>query len=376
MTRASPLRLATSLFAECFASRPAVAASAPGRVNLIGEHLDYNGGPVLPLAIDRRTVAVAAPAESWEVVSEMDGQVIDLRPEGPNRGGWSDYVVGVIRVLRSRGITLPGARLAVASSVPIGAGLSSSAALAVAVGRALTMLVGRRVSAGDLADVAYHAEHDEVGVECGRMDQTISAFAEAGSALLIETSTMEMRRVPLAGKVWVLETGVSHKLSGGALNTRRRECEDALAICREHGVRVPALAALVPSQLEQVLRILPPPLGARVRHIVTETARTRTAAAALAQGNLPELGRFLFEGHESLRLDFQSSCDEADLLVASAGRRGAFGARLTGAGWGGAVIMLVAQEIEARTVAEMQEDFRQAFGRLPEAWWTKAAAGA
>jgi galactokinase len=376
VTRASPLRLATSLFAESFASHPLVAASAPGRVNLIGEHTDYNGGPVLPLAIERRTVVVAAPAAGWTLVSETDGAVVEVRPDGPNRGGWSDYIVGVIRVLRARGITLPGASLAVASTVPIGAGLSSSAALTVAAAKAVTMLAGRRVGAEELADIAYHAEHDEVGVACGRMDQTISTLAQPGAALLIETGTMEICRVPLPGKVWVLETGVSHKLSGGALNARRRECEEALAICREHGIRVPALAALVPAQLEQVLRILPPPLAQRVRHVVTETARTRSAAAALAARNLVELGRLLREGHESLRVDYQSSCEEADLLVASAVRRGALGARLTGAGWGGAVIMLAPPEVESKVVAEVQEDFRQTFGRLPAAWWTRAAGGA
>jgi len=376
MRPASPARHATSLYRAHFASEPALVTSAPGRVNLIGEHTDYNGGPVLPLAIERRTAVAASVDRGWSVVSALDDTVFRLAPERGLVGGWVDYIIGVIRVLQETGSAPPGARLAVGSTVPLGAGLSSSAALTVATAGALGLLAGRRLTAAELADAAYRAEHDEVGVRCGRMDQTIAAFAKPRTAILFETADRTMRHVPLPTRVWVLETGVSHRLSGGALNERRVECERALGFLRAQGMPAASLAALEPAGLDPLLRRLPPALAPRVRHVVTETARTRAAAGALAQGRMERLGRLLFEGHASLRDDYECSCAEADLLVESAERQGAWGARLTGAGWGGAVIMLADPRQEARIVASVREDFRARYGRLPAAWSTRAAGGA
>lgn len=350
--------------------------SAPGRVNLIGEHTDYNGGPVLPLAIDRRTVAAALLAGGWEVVSTVEPAVRHLDPEHLESGSWTAYVVGVIRVLRRLGLAPQGARIAIASSVPVGAGLSSSAALTVSTTRALLALAGRRVPASEVAEIAYEAEHDEVGVRCGRMDQTVSALARAGHALLFETATGEVTHVPLPGKVWVFETGVVHRLTGGHLNERRQECEAALRLVREQGLRVEHLGQITLDQLPALLRSVPVPWAPRLRHVVTEVARTRQAARALAARDLPALGRLLIEGHESLRVDYQSSCAEADTLVSSLVRHGAHGARLTGAGWGGAVIAILPEEGEARMVAEAQEAFRLAHGRMPTVWSTRAGPGA
>jgi galactokinase len=344
-------------------------------VNLLGEHTDYNGGPVLPLAIDRRTVVAAGHGERWEAVSTLEPVTRFVDPDLLPAGQWTAYVGAVIRVLRSAGLAPKGARLAVASNLPMGAGLSSSAALSVAVGRALTGLAGRRVNGELLADVAYRAEHDEVGVRCGRMDQTVSALAKAGHALLFETATGAMTHVPLAGRIWVFETGVVRKLSDGRFNERRQECEVALRLAQGLGYRVAHLAELASGDLPSLLRGIPAPWAPRLRHVVTEVARTRAAARALAGRDLAALGRLLNEGHESLRVDFQSTCPEADLLVQAAIEHGAYGARLTGAGWGGAVIALLPAEEEARIVALVQERFQQQFGRMPVVWASKAGAG-
>ncbi|MFI5236198.1 MAG: galactokinase, partial [Gemmatimonadales bacterium] len=328
----SVTRVALLLHAREYRGAARAAASAPGRVNLIGEHLDYNGGPVLPMAIARRSVVVAGRARRFDAASARDGVVDPFDPALPMRGEWTDYLAGVVRALGRRGVSLPGASLAVASTVPIGAGLSSSAALTVAAARALSILVGARLSADQLADVAFEAEHDEVGVRCGRMDQTIVAHAERGQALLFETATGVRHPVPFRGTLWVLETGVAHQLSGGELNRRRKECEDALAMLGDQRISAPNLAALPLADLPRILPALPPPHARRVRHVVTETARTRAAADALARGELSRVGELMLEGHASLRDDYESSCPEADLLVELAARHGAWGARLTGAG--------------------------------------------
>jgi galactokinase len=371
----SSARLASSLFQASFATRPTVAASAPGRVNLIGEHTDYNGGPVLPVAIERRTAAAVRVADEWRAVSATEPGIPSLDIDAPMRRGWTDYVVGVVRELRSLRAAPPGAEVAVATTVPIGAGLSSSAALTVAIAKALSLLAGRRLSPEELAEVAFRAEYHQVGVRCGRMDQTVAAHGERGSALLFETASRMLQRVPFPGRLWIVETGLSHRLTGGALNQRRRECEEALAFCREWRPGLSYLAQLSPADLPEMGRRLPPPLVPRVRHVVTETARTRTAAEALAAADLVKLGRLLLEGHESLRVDFESTVPEADLIVQSAVKHGAYGARLTGAGWGGAVVVLAPGKRDARIVAEIAGDFEARFGRLPETWSTRAAGG-
>jgi galactokinase len=352
-----------------------VAASAPGRVNLIGEHTDYNGGPVLPVALERRTAVAVAPQRGWTLVSIVDRIRHEVDVPEALRGDWTDYLVGIVRELETIGAAPVGARVAVASTVPIGAGLSSSAALTVAAARALSLLAGRRLGPAQLVEIAYRAEHDQVGVRCGRMDQTIAGHAMRGTALLFETAAGTLSRVPFAGRLWIMETGVSHRLIGGELNQRRRECEEALAFCREWRPGLAHLAQLAPGDLEQVERRLPPPLVPRVRHVVTETARTRAAAAALAAGDLLRVGRLLVEGHESLRQDYQSTVPEADLIVESAVQHGAYGARLSGAGWGGAVLVLAPEERASRILAEVGREFGDRFGRVPEAWSTRAAAG-
>ena len=226
-----------------------------------------------------------------------------------------------------------------------------------------------------LVEVAFRAEHDHVGVRCGRMDQTIAAHAQRRTALLFESAAGSLEPVPLESRLGIVETGVSRQLTGGALNDRRRECEQALELCRAWRPGLRHLAQLASRDLPEVGRRLPPLLLARVRHVVTETVRTRAAAAALADGDLALVGRLLVEGHVSLRDDYATTVPEADFLVDRAVARGAYGARLTGAGWGGAVVVLAPRDRDARILAEMSRDFGDRFGRVPDAWSTRAAAG-
>jgi galactokinase len=353
-----------------------VAASAPGRINLLGEHIDYNGGPVMPFAIERRTAVVAAPAADWRAASVLDGVVVPFDPAGPPTGTWSDWPRAVARVMLRGGLTVPGAHLAVASSIPVGAGLSSSAALCLSIAKALALMSGHRLPGEALIEVAWQAEHDEVGVPCGRMDQTASALGARGSALLFETGSGTVTTVPLTERIWVFETGVEHRLADGEYAIRRRECNEALMLLGDGGFRVTALADLPMDTMPQWLRLLPPPLDRRVRHVVSETERTRAAAKALAARDHATLGRLMLEGHRSLRDDYQSSCAEADLLVDMIMERGGVGARLTGAGWGGAVIALLPEAASARIAAEVSDGYRIATGKVGlSAWSTRAAGG-
>jgi galactokinase len=374
MTNPSPVRQATSLFLNRFASRPAVAASSPGRINLLGEHTDYNGGPVLPLAIERRTAVVASPAEDRLAVSTIDPEPRSFRDDTLS-GGWADFIAAVARAMQKRAHRIAGAHLAIASSVPVGAGLSSSAALSLATAKAFALLAGLRLPVEELIEIAWRTEHDELGVPCGRMDQTASGMGVRGHALLFECATGVVTPVPMPGRIWVFETGVTHKLSDSEYPVRRKECEEAVAHAQERGIPIHALAELTAEQLTAISPWLPPSVAKRARHVVTETIRTRQAAAALGRQDLAEVGRLMLEGHRSLRDDFQSSCAEADLIVDSVVRHGGLGARLTGAGWGGAVVALLPEERSGRIAAEVGRDFSDAYGRPLATWSTRAVSG-
>src|SRR3989442_1249022 len=216
---------ASALFRATFGVAPRAAASAPGRVNLIGEHTDYNGGPVLPVALGVRTTVVAGPAEAGvlEVVSTRDGQLTRLDPRDHRAAGWAAYVAGVWHELTAaggRGERLAGARVAVAGDVPVGAGLASSAALTVATAKALALLARAPLTPRQIAGVAFRAEHDHVGVRCGIMDQTIAALAKPSHALLIECASAEARQIPFRGRLLLVDTGVRHELAAGGLDPR------------------------------------------------------------------------------------------------------------------------------------------------------------
>jgi galactokinase len=374
---------AIELFREAFGAAPRAAASAPGRVNLIGEHTDYNGGPVLPIAIAARTQAAVGPGDAGllEAVSGQHGEVVRVRWQEQLPPGWGAYVAGVLRELWAAE-ALPaggGARVAVNSDVPIGAGLASSAALTVSVAKALAALAGAKLTGRQVAGVAFRAEQDHVGVRCGVMDQTIAALAKPGHALLLECASLEARQIPFRARLLLVDTGTRHDLGTGGLNERRAECEAAV---RRLKVELPELVWLAswPAEwLAQLKRALKEPLRSRAVHVVGETARTRFGAQLLREGKLKAFGRLLYESHESCRRLYQCSAPELDTVVAAAKRAGALGARLTGAGWGGAAIVL-AQERGAgsseRVTAAIQRAFVKAYGREPAISVVKASAGA
>jgi galactokinase len=372
---------AIALFQKAFGVAPRAAASAPGRVNLIGEHTDYNGGPVLPIAIAQRTTVAVGPADDdvLEAVSTRDGQLVRARWREQVPEGWTAYVAGVLRELWALN-ALPrggGVRVAVASDVPIGAGLSSSAALTVATAKALTgekaKLTGRQI-----AGVAFRAEHNHVGVRCGVMDQTIAALARANHALLLECASLDVRQIPFRGRLLLVDTGKRHDLRAGALNERRAECEAAVKRLKVDLPELAWLASWPAAWLSRLKRALKEPLRSRAVHVVGETARTRFGAQLLRQGKLQRFGELLYESHESCRRLYACSAPELDTVVAAAKRAGALGARLTGAGWGGAVVVLLERGAgsEERVKTAIERAFVKAYGREPRISEVKASGGA
>ena len=371
-------RPAIDLFRKTFGTTPRSAASAPGRVNLIGEHTDYNGGPVLPIAIaDRTTAVVGAGADGdegvLEAVSTRDKQVVRVKWQETLPGGWTAYLAGVLRELWALEVLPPNgsARVAVASDVPIGAGLSSSAALSVAVAKALAPSLTPRQIAG----VAFRAEHDHVGVRCGVMDQTISALGKRDHALLFECASLEARQIPFKARLFLVDTGVRHDLTASSFNARRAECEEAVKRLKIELPELVWLASWPAEWLVRLKRALKEPLRSRAVHVVSETARTRFGAQLLAQGKLKQFGTLLYESHESCRRLYDCSAPELDTIVAAAKRAGALGARLTGAGWGGAAIVLVSKS-DKKTIPAIQRAFERAYGRTPPISEVAASSGA
>src|SRR6185503_4924046 len=350
-------RPAIALFRDAFGVAPRAAASAPGRVNLIAEHTDYNGGPVLPIAIKQRTTAAVGPGAAGEegvvdAVSTRHNQVVRVKWQETLPDGWAAYVAGVLRELWALEVIPPNgsARVAVASTVPVGAGLSSSAALTVAVAKALAPNLQPRQIAG----VAYRAEHDHVGVRCGVMDQTIAALGRRDHALLLESASLEARLV-------LVDTGVRHDLAASSFNARRAECEEAVKRLKIELPELVWLASWPTEWLPRLKRALKDPHRARAVHVVSETARTRFAAQLLQQGKLRPFGKLLYESHESCRRLYDCSAPELDTVVAAAKRAGALGARLTCAGWGGAALVLLSKS-DKKTIPAIRRAFERAYG--------------
>ncbi len=319
--------------------------SAPGRVNLMGEHLDYNGGPVLPIAIDRRTTVVAKVRGDAEicVTSEQEDEPVRfrVRTEPGDVSGWASYVAGVFWALGEAGWVLPGADLSVSSDVPRGAGLSSSAALECAVAMALRDLAGLDIDDVALALLAQRAENDYVGVPSGAMDQLASLCGEAGHAVLIETTRPTVELVPATWErdgvaLLVIDTGVSHALGDGEYKRRRRQCEQAASAL--------GLAKLAEATDAEVVRLDDPVLRRRASHVVSEVARVSTTAQAVGDSEWATVGELFTASHASLRDDFEVSSPELDAAVAAALEAGALGARMTGGGFGGSAIALVPRE--------------------------------
>lgn len=359
---------------------------APGRVNLIGEHTDYNGGFVLPMALDRETVVAAAVRADARVLvhslNQKDSAEFDLLSPGKRRRGhWLDYVEGVARALISRGFELAGAELMILSDVPAGAGLSSSAALEISAGLALSSLAGARVDRVALALAGQQAEHEYVGTMCGIMDQFVAAMARAGNALLIDCRTLEATPVPLDTReaaVVVCDTRVRHELSTSEYNTRRRECERGVELLREFLPGITQLRDVSVHDFERHEERLPEPVRSRCRHVVTEDERTLAMVRALGGNDLAEAGRLMYASHESLRRDFEVSCRELDELVSIARLLGGavFGARMTGGGFGGSTVNLVRRAALDEFTRTISARYERAAGVAPAIYVSEPGGGA
>jgi galactokinase len=359
--------------------------SAPGRVNLIGDHTDYNDGFVLPIAIGRRTVVAAAQRSDRKVRVRSLGVAreaeFDLdRADFVRRHDWMDYVEGVARSLESRGARIPGADLLVDSDVPIGAGLSSSAALEMSAALAFTSLTGQAsLSPRDLAVAAQSAEQTYVGTQCGIMDQMVAAFGRADHALLIDCRSLATTEIPcaLAGAALVVcDTKVKHELAGSAYNERRRECETSVSILRAKCPHLRALRDLSREELDVYGAGLSETMRRRCRHVVSENERTLAAAEALSSDDLAQFGELMAASHASLRDDYEVSCPELDLCVEiAADVRGVYGARMTGGGFGGCTVSLVASDALDELRESLDRGFQDRFRKRPDMFTVRASEG-
>jgi galactokinase len=352
---------------------------APGRVNLIGEHTDYNDGFVLPMAIDRglRIAVRRRPGRIAMVSSDRGGATSEIDLAGPLAAGrtdWGRYVEGVVAGYRRQGWEIPGFEAAITADLPAGGGLSSSAALEVGMATAIEALCGRELPTADKAHLCQRAEHEFAGVPCGIMDQFAVAFGRAGHALLLDCRSRDIRPVRLADEVAILviDSGVKHALADGGYAARRRDCE---AAARRLG-KV-ALRDVSPSEWPAAEPLLPAPERQRARHVVAENARVLGFAAAVEAGDWPLAGTLMNDSHASLRDDFEVSCRELDLISeAAADVAGVFGCRMTGGGFGGCAVALVDAARAEAIAADVRARCDAALGAEPAVFATGAAAGA
>lgn len=374
---------AIDAFERTFGKAPSRMVQAPGRVNLIGEHTDYNDGFVLPCAINHGTVIAASPRDDAivrVVAADYEDEVDEFRLDDviPPRADklWPNYVRGVVKYLQAHGLSVGGANLALAGDVPQGAGLSSSASLEVAVAQVFKTLQGlESLSPTDMALIAQRAENRFVGCNCGIMDQLISARGEAGHALLIDCRSLDARAVPMPADlaVMIVHSRVRRGLVDSEYNTRREQCEIA---ARHFGVK--ALRDVDLARLAARAHELDPIVFRRARHVITENQRTLEAAEALAAGDLRRMGTLMAASHESMREDFEITVPAIDQLVRilqdAIGDTG--GARMTGGGFGGCVVALMpAATVEAARAA-VARDYRAPSGEAATVYVCRASAGA
>jgi len=355
---------------------------APGRVNLIGEHTDYNDGFVMPIAIELYVwVAIAPRVDRKLLVRSLfpDAAEIDLEARTPRaRNHWSDYVQGVAVILARAGCRLQGANLLIRGDVPIGAGLSSSAAIEVAAALALldnSELVTDRV---ELARLCRSAENEFVDARVGIMDPFVSCCAQAGRALMLDCRSLEYRLLPLPPGVSLItcNTMVKHRHASGEYNSRRAQCEEGVRLLSRSLPNIRALRDVTAEELELHGHDLPETIRKRCRHVVLENARVSAAAAALQDGDLATFGRLMKESHRSLRDDYEVSCPELDLMVELAEKQeGVYGARLTGGGFGGCTVNLVKSEAAPQFERSASGEHEKATGISPQILVTSAAGG-
>ncbi len=359
-TRDSIEQQAVSAYTKHFGRSPRAVASAPGRVNLIGEHTDYNDGYVLPGAIDRATaVAVGARDDDRLVMnpgSAQDASFSLSRLYPSERRAWTDYLTGVASFLQVRGTPLCGANMYVYGTVPRGAGLSSSAALELATAFALIELNGLTIPPVETAMLCQQAEHEFAGVKCGIMDQFISCLGKRNHAMLLDCRSLAYEHVPIPPGVELIvcDTGVKRALAGSEYNKRREECNAGVRILSSKLPGITALRDVSPAQLHDLQGLLDPVVRRRCMHVVTENDRVGRSARALREGDLGEFGKLMYDSHLSLRRDYEVSCPELDMIVdLCAGADGVYGARMTGAGFGGCAICLVKEGCAEGVIARL-----------------------
>ncbi len=377
------LEQAALMFEQRFGRVPTLASCAPGRVNLIGEHTDYNQGFVLPVAIERQTSIVADIARgraSTFVAADLNDEMeADLSsPLQPCRGVPGNYLLGMADQFQRTGLTPPNLDVLVTSSVPIGAGLSSSAAVEVAFAIMLARLLHTPLTPLELARLCQRAEHAFPGTPCGIMDMYVSAAAREHHALLIDCRSDSVQFVPadfasLGASLLIVDTGIKHDLASSAYTHRRETCEMVAKTLGQQSLRHASVESLNVHGLSDDQR-------RKALHVIAENTRTVLAAEALALGNLARFGELMFHSHASLRDLFEVSCDELDVIVNASQAmhnrgRGVFGARMTGGGFGGCAIVLCEQDREARVIAELTRAFEARFGHVPARVFATAAAG-
>ncbi|MFM8497592.1 MAG: galactokinase [Planctomycetia bacterium] len=353
--------------------------SAPGRVNLIGEHVDYNDGFVLPMAIERHVHLRVLPRADRLIVlrtrREPGETTLDLAtPLVPRPGHWSTYVAGVIEGFRRQGFDPPGFEAEVTATLPAGGGLSSSAALEVATATALETLVGRELGGERKALLCQAAEHEFAGVPCGIMDQFAVTLARPGHALLLDCRSRAVTHVPLADPsvaVAVIDSGVKHDLAAGAYARRRDECRRAA-----DRLGVASLRDLSADEWRSRGPGLPEIERKRVAHVVSENARVQAFAASIDLGDFVRAGRIMVESHWSLARDYEVSCPEMDALVAAANRvPGVLGCRMTGGGFGGCAVALVRADTAAATIERIVDGYRTSTGNRARGFVTAPCGG-
>ncbi len=384
-------RAAARAFATRFGTAPRWLAAAPGRVNLIGEHTDYTGGFALPMAIDRYTVIAGAPAagplaagarprlhfHSAAVNASQDIPLDELPRAGEPR--WANYVRGVVAGFQARGLRPAASLDALAvSEVPLGGGLSSSAALEVATATLLEAAIGATLDGLDKARLCRQAEHDYAHVPCGLMDQLTAVLGEESGPLLLDFDAERARPVPIADpsvRVLICNSNVRHSLGDGEYAKRRRDCEEAARV-----LGIGSLRGATVDSVDAARAALGPVVYRRARHVVTENARTLAAADALAAGDVGRVGALMYQSHASLRDDFEVSCVELDTLVDVARDVGAaggvLGARMTGGGFGGCTVMLVRADRVVAIVDTLTREYQRRHGRAMTSFLSRPARGA
>jgi galactokinase len=378
------------LFADQFGNQPELLARAPGRVNLLGEHVDYNDGPVLPAAIDRAVHLAAAPNQpevihllaydlGEEVTFRLDALQDKRDAHGDPLPNWALYPAGVAWALQEAGLKVPGIQAVYSSDVPIGAGLSSSAAVEAVFAVTWQALGGWKIDRMHLARLCQRAENQYVGVACGLMDQFASLHGVVDHALYFDTRSLEWQPLPLPADndLVIADSGVSRGLAGSVYNQRRAECQQAVQILRQHLPGLNSLRDVSPNEFAAYSDFLPPIIRKRAEHVIKEIARVESAVNALKLGEWRSFGAKMFAGHASLRDLYEVSSPELDALVDIArGLPGCFGARLTGAGFGGCTVNLVEQSRTSEFIQALQSKYKDRTGRQAKIYSCRASDGA